>query len=327
LGVLIIGLVVIILLWPSGIMHNIWITGAAGFIGSHLLAEFANLGRLVCGLDYLPRPIGLDDKAVTAWQAGAIDFAGLDALAERQGAPSAVYHLAGGGSVGASFADPYQDFVSSVGGSAILLEWMRINAPAARLIYVSSAAVYGDGYSGPIAEGDAKNPYSPYGSHKFASEQLCLSAAENFGLQLSIVRPFSIYGNGLRKQLLWDSCNKLNSDPNEIILGGTGEELRDWLHVSDLCQALILAGEPHRTSPLIMNAGQGMPISVKTIIETLVSAWGFESETIIGFTGERRSGDPFSLVANADTLQQLNFKPAVELIEGITQYARWFKEQ
>ncbi len=306
-------------------MPDIWITGAAGFIGSHLTAHLGGAGQSVCGLDYLAQPDHMMGVNIADWQDGPIDFAGLDALAHRQGAPKTVYHLAGGGSVGASFAAPYEDFVSTVGGTAVLLEWLRINAPAARLVYVSSAAVYGDGHAGPIAEIDTKNPYSPYGAHKFASENLCLSAAANFGLSLAIVRPFSIYGNGLRKQLLWDCCTRLSKNPAQLMLGGTGEEKRDWLHVSDLCAILALGGETNKHSPLILNAAQGSTITVAKVILELCAAWDPLVPAKVQFSGERRSGDPFSLVANVGTLVPWNFKPAVQFEDGIARYVAWFK--
>jgi UDP-glucose 4-epimerase len=306
-------------------MSNIWITGAAGFIGSHLTARFAGMSRPVCGLDYLAQPAGADEDKAADWQAGPIDFASLDALVSRQGVPAVVYHLAGGGSVGASFADPYQDFISSVGGTAILLEWMRINAPDARLIYVSSAAVYGDGHAGRIAEGDVKKPYSPYGAHKFASEQLCLSAAENFGLSLTIVRPFSIYGEGLRKQLLWDCCGRLAQNPARLDLGGTGGEKRDWLHVTDLCAILEHAGDASGPSPLVINAAGGSSISVREVIEALCAAWDPSCAAKIDFSGKSRAGDPFSLIANVDALKPWRFTPSVPFEEGITRYVSWYK--
>jgi UDP-glucose 4-epimerase len=306
-------------------MNNVWITGAAGFIGSHLVARFVGSSRPVCGLDYLPRPEDLKHNGVSDWLAGAIDFTSLDDLAKRQGVPTTVYHLAGGGSVGASFADPYNDFVSSVGGTAILLEWLRINAPAARLVYVSSAAVYGDSHDCPIHEAASKNPYSPYGSHKFASEQLCLSAAENFGQPLSIVRPFSIYGEGLRKQLLWDCCGRLAQNPKELALGGTGKEQRDWLHVSDLCQILEHAGGASGPDPLIINAASGSSISVHEVIETLCAIWDPSCTTVIDFSGMRRAGDPFSLIANVSALTPWNFAPSVPFAEGIARYVAWYK--
>ena len=308
-------------------MSNIWITGAAGFIGHHLTEYLGNGGAMICGLDYLPQTDGAGANHIADWQAGAIDEDSLDALATRQGRPSIVYHLAGGGSVGASFADPFQDYTSTVAGTATLIEWLRTHAPQAKLIYISSAAVYGDGHDMPIAEDDPKDPYSPYGAHKFAAEQLCISAAKNFAMQIAIVRPFSIYGEGLRKQLLWDCCNRLAVQEEPLVLGGTGKEERDWLHVSDLCRIIHLAGEKLSDEPIIINAGTGVAVSVSEVIGILTAAWRSDTPYSYNFSGESRPGDPFRLVANSNKIAGWSFSPDVAFERGIAAYVAWFKAE
>ena len=91
------------------------------------------------------------------------------------GPPDYIFHLAGGSSVGASIANPYEDFSRTVATTAELLEWMRLAAQNATLVSVSSAAVYGAGHTGPIREEHALLPFSPYGYHKLMMENLCQS--------------------------------------------------------------------------------------------------------------------------------------------------------
>lgn len=308
-------------------MSDVWITGAAGFIGHHLIQYLGSRGTDVCGLDYLPQAGGSENTNIADWQAGAINEDSLNALAARQGTPSIVYHLAGGGSVGASFADPFQDYTSTVGGTATLIEWLRTQAPQAKLVYISSAAVYGDGHNMLIAEDDHKDPYSPYGAHKFAAEQLCLSAAKNFAMPIAIVRPFSIYGEGLRKQLLWDCCNRLLVSDDSLVLGGTGKEERDWLHVSDLCHIIHCAGEKLSGEPIIINAATGIAISVSDVISALTAAWSPDTPRSYSFSGDSRPGDPFRLVANADQTKAWSITPLVAFNDGIAAYVAWFKAQ
>ena len=146
------------------------------------------------------------------WLNGEIDAANLNALAERSGLPSTIFHLAGGSSVGLSIAQPFEDFSRTVSSTARLLEWLRGSAPECRLIVASSAAVYGAEYSGPISEDAKPVPMSPYGHHKLMMEQLCRSYAVTFGLSSTVARLFSVYGPHLRKQLLWDICSRFRGE-------------------------------------------------------------------------------------------------------------------
>src|SRR6202012_4896575 len=111
------------------------------------------------------------------------------------------------------------------------------------LIVASSAAVYGAQHAGPIAEQDALVPMSPYGQHKLMMEQLCRSYAMTFGIRSTVVRLFSVYGASLRKQLLWDVCSRLHRGERSLMLGGTGREIRDWIHVRDVVRLLNRIGD------------------------------------------------------------------------------------
>jgi UDP-glucose 4-epimerase len=121
---------------------SVWITGARGFIGSHLVRELAAAGHRVHGIGH-----GALEQAECArlglqtWINGEIEAANLDALAAVHGRPSAVFHLAGGSSVGLAIAHPFEDFSRTVTSTARLLEWLWVHSPQSRLIAASSAAV------------------------------------------------------------------------------------------------------------------------------------------------------------------------------------------
>jgi UDP-glucose 4-epimerase len=298
---------------------TIWVTGADGFIGRHLVSHLAGAGERVLGLGH--RDQAGPDSHVDRIE-GDCDLSLFRAAGARTGAPRVIYHLAGGGSVGRSYEAPIDDFQRTVAVTAILLEWIRCEAPSARLVFVSSAAIYGDGHSGVIAEGVLPKPFSPYGAHKYAAEHLCMSAASNFGADVRIVRPFSIYGEGLRKQLLWDCCRRLMPDPASLILGGHGDELRDWLHVADLSRMLLLVGSAEQV-PIVLNAGSGRGVTVAQVVTMLLDAWN--SEAKLEFSGSSRPGDPRNLVADVDAAASLGFLPTVPLADGIAAYVRWFK--
>lgn len=301
-----------------------WVTGAAGFIGRHLVRHLAGSRTRVAGLDLAGATVaGLDDS-VAAWREGALSQGGLAALADRTGLPTTIYHLAGGSSVGASLADPHGDFTATVGGTAMLLDWLRSAAPATRLVVVSSAAVYGDLHAGPIAEDAATAPFSPYGAHKFAMEATCRGWAGSFGLDIVAVRLFSVYGPGLAKQLLWDLCGKLAAGADGVTLGGTGEELRDWTHVDDVVRALVAAAPLASPRMPVVNAGSGRAGSVRTIAEAVTHAFD-RDPACLAFSGVSRPGDPFSLVAASGSLDDAGFGWTVNVEAGIADYVRWYR--
>jgi UDP-glucose 4-epimerase len=307
-------------------MQTVWVTGALGFIGRYLARDLAQMGNSVLGLGHGPCPAErLASVGLTGWVNGDVDEANLRQLLQRSGAPDVIFHLAGGSSVGLSLQTPTEDFRRTVTSTAALLEWMRANATTTRLVVSSSAAVYGDTKAELIAETGCYTPYSPYGFHKRAAELLCESYAQNFGLQVAIVRLFSVYGPGLCKQLLWDLACRLQRSPDALELQGTGNEIRDWLYVEDAVQILVAASQASLATPLILNGGTGIGTCVRDVATGLCKALGRNPD--LHFSGQQRVGDPFSLVADTTRLRALGVKPEILLHDGLAQYAEWFQQQ
>ena len=310
-------------------MSNILITGAHGFIGKYLARWFARQGHQVAGLGHGIWP---NEEAaswgVTRWLNGDIQSGNLRLLQQAGGTPDVVYHLAGGSSVGVAIANPREDFFRTVATTAELLEWMRIDAPQAQLVAVSSAAVYGSGHDGSITEDAPLTPFSPYGHHKRIMEELCRSYAASYGLRVSIARLFSVYGAELKKQLLWDLCVRLAAGRQPLVLGGSGNELRDWTDVRDVVRALDLLSAQASAEVVTINVGTGTGCSVQQIASSIVRHWpltdGVEAPH---FSGQSRPGDPFSLVANATRLNKLGFVWEVPVEDGLAAYVRWFQDQ
>lgn len=306
-------------------MTTVWITGGKGFIGRHL-ARFASLqGSQVYGIGHGAWPA---EEAGTwgyaNWCLGEIEGVNLSRLAQASGLPDIVYHLAGGSLVSASWQDPREDFCRSVESTSRLLEWLRLNASDARIVSMSSGAVYGHTSMKPTLESAAIAPHSPYGAHKAMMESLCRSYAENFGMRLAIIRMFSVYGGGLEKQLVWDLCSKLAVAGNEhIVLGGTGRELRDWMHISDVVDFLWFARALCDRSCPVINGGTGIPTSVREMAELVCKEWG--GGAVVEFSGIAREGDPPCLIADCAKAIQIGFSPEVMLAEGIRQTVDWYK--
>ena len=306
-------------------MRSAFVTGAHGFIGRHVARELSRRGVVVGGLGHGLWPTQETARwGVAHWVNGSVNTANLDLLRHELPAPDVVFHLAGGSSVGASLANPREDFARTVATTADLLEWLRHKAPAARVVLVSSAAVYGNGHASPVAERASLDPYSPYGVHKRLMEELGQSYAVSFGVQVVVARLFSVYGPHLRKQLLWDVCSRLASGAARIELGGSGNEQRDWTSVEDVARALVGVGDRGEG---VINIGTGVSTPVRKVAADLLAAWRMNGgqRAELEFTGHSRPGDPFSLVADCTKLQRMGLTCVAPLSPGLESYVRWFR--
>ena len=306
---------------------NMWITGANGFIGRHLVRVLADRGNRVHGIGH--GAIGDAERGrigLEHWLNGEIDAANLNALAEHSGQPSTIFHLAGGSSVGLSIAQPFEDFSRTVTSTARLLEWLRGLAWDCRVIVASSAAVYGAGHEGAIAVDAATLPMSPYGQHKLMMEQLCRSYAITFGVRSTVARLFSVYGPNLRKQLPWDICSRLQAGERNLVLGGTGAEVRDWTDVRDVVRLLVeIDQRPQVETFHVINGGSAIGTTVARVAAILAKCWG--GNISVQYSGIVRAGDPTSLLSDDTMSRALPFDWTIPVEQGLADYVSWFKDQ
>lgn len=297
----------------------VWITGADGFIGSHLVGALHQAGNTIVRFHRdAPHRVPVPIKKLSF----PLSADGFAAARDQFGLPERVYHLAGGSTVGRSFANPHEDFLSNLVTTEILLEALRGEGVA--IVFASSAAVYGEGHMAPIRRDSTTGPSSPYGVHKTLAEQLVISHARHFGLSATILRLFSVYGTGLRKQLLFDLCQRLASSSPDIplTLGGTGREQRDWIEVTDAVTAMQKIEDPAPGDVRIYNLATGNATETGDVAAMLLAAWG-ETRDIV-FNNQARPGDPFSLVAAPNSLPP-DFIAKVPPQEGIERFVAWFR--
>jgi len=298
------------------------VLGAAGFVGRHTSRALARQGCRVLG-------VGHGQWADTEWrQWGLSDWLeadiGVDELDRviAGAAPACLVHCGGSGAVSFSYVNPLSDFQRATQSTAAALEWIRLNgAGRTRFVLVSTAAVYGDQGDSNATENSVRSPISPYGVHKVAAEALCESYSRFFGVSSSIVRLFSVYGEGLRKQLLWDALNKFSRGEHQFL--GTGNELRDWIHVDDAAALLALAGLTPLSTFEIFNGG-AVHATTRQLLERLSRAYGQVGG--IHFNGEVHKGNPRRLTSDCGhTTRLLNWTPQVRLEDGLARYAAWFR--
>lgn len=308
-------------------MSVTWITGAHGFIGRHLARYLKSRGQRVVGLGFGAwSPSGAASWGVDHWIDGEISSTHLTELQRASGNPDQLFHLAGGSSVGSAFEQPHEDFIRTVDSTAELLEWLRLHSPGTRLVSVSSAAVYGASHPGPICEDAELKPFSPYGAHKRIMEELCESYAVNFGLRVVAPRLFSVYGPGLKKQLLWDLCCKLSQE-GDVELGGSGDELRDWTHISDVVTNLAHTPRLADESAPRLNLATGVATRVRDIATIVAQQWSELHTARIRFKGTSRRGDPFSLLADIARMREEDMDNLIPVTQGVREYVDWFKNE
>ncbi len=302
--------------------NNILVTGACGFLGRHTAKHFKSLGYNIYAIGH-----GNWSKSeqiewgIDHWLSAEITITNL----EKINAPfETVIHCGGGGSVAYSIQEPMKDFQRSVQSTLAILEYLRVYNPEAKLIYPSSPAVQGIHDNTPIKEDDACNPVSPYGVHKKISEEICLSYRKHFRLNVSIIRFFSIYGEYLKKQLLWDASNKFFQNSEQSIFWGSGNETRDWIYIDDAV-LLISTLSSLTDMPCVINGGSGYKSTIAKTLSLLQSALSLEGKII--FNEHTREGDPKYYWADIRKAKSIGWVPSVSLIDGIKKYAVWYKGQ
>lgn len=304
------------------------ITGAHGFLGRRCAEGFSAAGYDVHGIGHGGWPEAEYSKyGIKTWISADITYEALCSIG--CGADiDAVVHCGGGSSVAYSVEHPSLDFRKTVESTLAVLEFIRRENPGARLVYPSSTAVYGAACADErISEGRALNPVSPYGFHKAAAELLCESYHRNYGVKCSIIRFFSLYGEGLTKQLLWDACNKIANAPegSDVEFFGTGNETRDWLHVSDAVGLMLITAAS--TAPFdIVNGGSGVKTTIAETLALIVKSFEKLGRAGCGisFRGAVKPGDPAHYWADTSRAEAMGWSPRVAFPDGAARYVEWF---
>ncbi len=301
-------------------MKTALVTGAHGFVGRHVARQLDSAGYVVAGLGHGNWTNSAPaDWGIAHWRSADVDG---EALAEHGGKPDLIAHCAGSGSIPYSLERPREDFRRTVEATLAVLDFVRVNTPETKVVLPSSAAVYGLADKLPIAADAPSRPLSPYGVHKTMAEDLARSYATHFGVRVAIVRLFSVYGPGLRKQLLWDACNKMTAGAAQF--GGDGSETRDWLHVDDAAALLTVAAQHASTRCPVVNGAEGRPVPVAAVIERLRARLGGDPVT---FDGQGRPGDPRHFHADIAGSLAMGWSPTRSLDAGLDEYADWFLAQ
>ena len=303
-------------------MSLVLVTGAAGFLGRHIVREMIRGGWDVLAVDSAsPENAAMPNGVV--YRSLQLPSETLRSLLQEH-RPSACVHAAGRASVAASVADPDVDFAASVLVTQSLLTGLRDFAPGCRTVLLSSAAVYGQPDELPISETAPMRPLSPYGYHKRVCEVLIEQSARLFDVPAASARIFSAFGPGLRRQVLWEIASQY-SEKNWASLKGTGKESRDFIHASDVACALRLVVEKAPCAGETYNVASGVETTIAQAAEMIQKC--FPKAISPEFEGQKSSGDPERWLADCSRINQLGFQPSLTLDQGLEGLVAWVKAE
>jgi UDP-glucose 4-epimerase len=299
---------------------KVLVTGGAGFIGSHLVTKLVSEGMQVTVLDNLNS--GSIENLESSFD--KIEFVNGD-IRDQSVAKEVVrdaniiFHLAASASVPLSVSDPEYNFQTNVVGTFNLLQ-ASVGQNLKSFVFASSAAVYGDA-GGVLTEDTALNPVSPYGTTKLCGEMLGLSYKRCFKVPFVIARIFNVYGTRMPRYVMYDFYWNLRRNPKELKVLGTGKQMRQFCHVSDAVDALLLIAGKGRS---VYNVAGTEVISVEELAKIFVER--ISPEARISMTGTSWPGDIEKLLADTSKLQRLGFRPTTNLAQGIDSFIKWLDE-
>lgn len=305
---------------------RVLVTGVHGFVGGSVGRFATSEGHEVLGLARSSQP-------PEAWRSGYlnIDVAWADVgPVLEQFRPDVIIHCAGSASVHASFEHPSDDFNASAGMLSRMLDAVTKSTLRPLVIFPSSAAVYGNSATLPIAESAPVVPISPYGFHKLAAEVVAQGYARCFGLKICVCRLFSVFGPSQRRLLVWELFQKFSGSSPTVSLQGTGEESRDYLHIDDVASAFLdlavtLAARAPSGEPWLLNIASGTETPIGELAASIgrIGGWNKQVEAL----GSARAGDPQKW--RADITRLLQFLPSWKpgnlesgLVETVHQWRR-----
>lgn len=300
-------------------MQKVLVTGANGFIGSKMMEFLTKKEFAVVGIDRKQSDALCDDIIMT-------DLENLEDILQKLETinPDIIIHCAGSADVWKSVQNPQMDFMGNVSITHNLLFALhKLQLKQTRVVYLSSAAVYGNPIRLPISEDTSCNPLSPYALHKVMCENMCTYFIRNYDMDIKIARIFSAYGPGLKKQIFWDMYRKIY-ETKTLHMFGTGAESRDYIYIDDLVQAIYLLATT-QNQEYIYNVGNGQEITISKAVSRFAECAGMETDRIF-FNGVIREGDPLNWRADITRLQKIGYQQSVSIDEGIQAYYQWVME-
>jgi UDP-glucose 4-epimerase len=304
------------------------VTGGAGFVGSNIVRRLLKEGAKVVVLDdfYTGNesnlPVG--DPNLEVVKGSVTDFELTRDVV--RGAISVIHEAAR--NIIVSTRNPREDYEVNIGGTLnVLLAVRECNVP--RMVYASSASVYGNPRYLPINEDDSTNMLSPYAVSKFAGENYCKAFYESYGLSTSMVRYSNVYGLAQRPDNPY--CGVIAKFFETAMSGkaprihGDGEQTRDFTYIDDVVDATLLAGFSPKAEGQVYNVGTGRETSVNQLARMIIQVTGAEVEP--EYVDRRDIDNIRRRVVNIEKIRrELRWSPSVTIEKGLRYTYQWLKE-
>jgi nucleoside-diphosphate-sugar epimerase len=310
-------------------MANVLVTGAAGFIGSHLAQGCLEQGHNVFGIDsftsYYEPELKRENVAQVenhaAWTFLEGDLVDLDLVSLLDGI-DIVFHLAAQPGVRASWGQTFGAYVdSNVTALQRLLEASR-SVALERFVFASSSSVYGDAERLPTNEATSLQPISPYGATKALGEHLCRLYHRSHALPIVTLRYFTVYGPRQRPDMAFNKLMRAALEHEEIVIYGDGGQTRDFTFVRDAVDGTIAAAVDGHPGA-VYNLGGGARTSMNEVLEMIADLTG---EDLNVRRVAAQAGDARDTAADTSRARaQLGFAPSRSLYEGLSEQIAWHR--
>ena len=295
---------------------KVFVTGGAGFIGYHLCNKLSTLTDDLTIYDNLSsgKMENVKDNPKAKFVEG--DILDVKKLCS-QPKSDLIYHLAAQVVVPYSMENPLIDFEINAKGTLCVLEKARKDD--AKLVFASSAAIYGNPTQLPTSEDYGFHPFSCYGLSKVVGEEYCQMYREQYGLDIVITRFANVYG--LRCHgVIHDFLEKLAKNPNKLEIIGTGQQSRDLVHVSDVVELLAKVGSLESANGQTYNVGLGKTTKIIDLAKLMLQILNLQDKTVVTTTGVSWQGDIVTIwFNNQKARKELNWNPKVTLEDSIKE--------
>jgi len=293
---------------------RIMVTGGAGFIGFHLCKKLANLTSKLTIYDNLSSGKLENVKHLPKVHFVKADILNLKKLYSQEKA-DIIYHLAAQVVVPYSMENPTEDFETNARGTLNVLEKARKDD--ARIVFASSAAVYGNTAKLPTPEEYGFNPASCYGLSKVVGEQYCNMYSKQYGLDITILRFANVYGPRCHG-VIEDFLEKISRNPEKLEIIGTGLQSRDFVHISDVVEALTLAAVNEVAIGETYNIGFGKTTKIIDLAKIILEIIGLSGKTVITTTNVPWHGDIKTIWFDiAKVKKDLKWYPRINLEDNL----------
>lgn len=295
---------------------KVFVTGGAGFIGYHLCNKLSTLTDDLTIYDNLSsgKMENVKDNPKAKFVEG--DILDVKKLCS-QPKTDLIYHLAAQVVVPYSMENPLIDFEINAKGTLCVLEKARKDD--AKLVFASSAAIYGNPTQLPTSEDYGFHPFSCYGLSKVVGEEYCQMYQEQYGLDIVTTRFANVYG--LRCHgVIHDFLEKLAKNPNKLEIIGTGQQSRDLVHVSDVVELLATVGSLESANGQTYNVGLGKTTKIIDLAKLMLQILNLQDKTVVTTTGVSWQGDIVTIwFNNQKARKELSWNPKVTLEDSIKE--------